>query len=89
MLSIITLILTMANMALAVQEDRCPRPEEIAPCQCRMRGPTIQIRCTNSMMGRITEAMSMLRQSVTEVDVLIVDLCEGGLEARVAQAEVQ
>ena len=23
--------------------DRCPRPEEIAPCQCRTRGPTIQV----------------------------------------------
>ena len=25
-------------------EDRCPRPDEIAPCQCRTRGPSIQVR---------------------------------------------
>ena len=43
------------------QTGRCPRPEVIAPCQCRTRGPTIQVRCTNSLMGRITEAMDMLR----------------------------
>ena len=55
------------------QVGRCPRPEAIAPCQCRTRGPTIQVRCTNSLMGRITEAMDMLRQSVTEVDVLILE----------------
>ena len=23
---------------------RCPRPDEIAPCQCRTRGPSIQVR---------------------------------------------
>ncbi len=25
-------------------DNRCPRPDEIAPCQCRTRGPTIQVR---------------------------------------------
>ena len=25
-------------------EDTCPRPDEIAPCQCRTRGPSIQVR---------------------------------------------
>jgi len=25
-------------------EGRCPRPDEIAPCQCRTRGPSIQVR---------------------------------------------
>ena len=24
--------------------SRCPRPDEIAPCQCRTRGPSIQVR---------------------------------------------
>ena len=24
--------------------SKCPRPDEIAPCQCRTRGPTIQVR---------------------------------------------
>ena len=52
---------------------QCPRPEDIAPCQCRTRGPTIQVRCTNSLMGRITEAMTQLRRRVTEVDVLILE----------------
>ena len=28
----------------ASAEDRCPRPDEIAPCQCRTRGPSIQVR---------------------------------------------
>ena len=92
LLQIFTLCL-MLTLALA---DKCPRPEEIAPCQCRTRGPTIQVylvrkfnpgyvneflkcfvnfqvRCTNSMMGRITEAMAMLRRRVTEVDVLILE----------------
>ena len=39
MLQILTLCF-MFNLALA---DKCPRPEEIAPCQCRTRGPTIQV----------------------------------------------
>ena len=29
---------------VAGQEDKCPRPDEIAPCQCRTRGPSIQVR---------------------------------------------
>ena len=39
LLQIFTLWL-MLTLALA---DKCPRPEEIAPCQCRTRGPTIQV----------------------------------------------
>ena len=31
------------------------------------------MRCTNSLMGRITEAMVQLRRRVTEVDVLILE----------------
>ena len=31
------------------------------------------VRCTNSLMGRITEAMVQLRRRVTEVDVLILE----------------
>ena len=72
MYSILAFVLFLSSLASA-QTDKCPRPEEIAPCQCRTRGPTIQVRCTNSMMGRITEAMSMLRRRVTEVDVLILE----------------
>ena len=33
----------------------------------------ISVRCTNSLMGRITEAMVQLRRRVTEVDVLILE----------------
>ena len=39
-----TRILTflLSSLLVAAQDDRCPRPEAIAPCQCRTRGPTIQ-----------------------------------------------
>ena len=67
------LLFILTSEVVRGQVGRCPRPEAIAPCQCRTRGPTIQVRCTNSLMGRITEAMDMLRQSVTEVDVLILE----------------
>lgn len=65
-------ILLLLSQILALKAQ-CPRPEDISPCQCRTRGPTIQVRCTNSMIGRITDAMANLRRSVTEVDVLILE----------------
>ncbi len=34
-------------------ERRCPRPDEIAPCQCRTRGPTIQVRYAQEGEGRV------------------------------------
>lgn len=73
MLSLLLIFTLLASEAFGQDSDQCPRPEEIAPCQCRTRGPTIQVRCTNSMMGRITEAMNMLRKRVVEVDVLILE----------------
>ena len=66
-------IITSSEGVWGQSAGRCPRPEAIAPCQCRTRGPTIQVRCTNSLMGRITDAMDKLRESVTEVDVLILE----------------
>ena len=33
--------------SVTAQDDRCPRPEAIAPCQCRTRGPTIQGKNSN------------------------------------------
>ena len=30
--------------AFSRSKSSCPRPDEIAPCQCRVRGPTIQVR---------------------------------------------
>ena len=32
------------NSAFSRSKSSCPRPDEIAPCQCRIRGPTIQVR---------------------------------------------
>ena len=39
---LISVLSSLVNPSLALQDDRCPRPEAIAPCQCRTRGPTIQ-----------------------------------------------
>ena len=41
--SLLFLLLVMMESTEGV-EDRCPRPDEIAPCQCRTRGPSIQVR---------------------------------------------
>ena len=30
--------------AFSRSKGSCPRPDELAPCQCRVRGPTIQVR---------------------------------------------
>ena len=42
----VTVMVVMVGMMVRVeaQEDKCPRPDEIAPCQCRTRGPSIQVR---------------------------------------------
>lgn len=42
----VTVMVVMVGMMMRVeaQEDKCPRPDEIAPCQCRTRGPSIQVR---------------------------------------------
>ena len=37
-------VIVMGMMGSASGEDKCPRPDEIAPCQCRTRGPSIQVR---------------------------------------------
>ena len=44
---ILTLLL-MVTPSLAVQDEQCPRPEAIAPCQCRTRGPSIQGKYSQS-----------------------------------------
>ena len=41
--ALLFLLLVMMESTEGV-EDRCPRPDEIAPCQCRTRGPSIQVR---------------------------------------------
>ena len=38
------LLVVTAVVRVGAQEDKCPRPDEIAPCQCRTRGPSIQVR---------------------------------------------
>ena len=40
----LSLVMVVAGLALARAQDKCPRPDEIAPCQCRTRGPSIQVR---------------------------------------------
>ena len=40
----LSLVMLVASLALARAQDKCPRPDEIAPCQCRTRGPSIQVR---------------------------------------------
>ena len=40
----ILIVIVMGMMSSALGEDKCPRPDEIAPCQCRTRGPSIQVR---------------------------------------------
>ena len=42
LLTLLISLLSLVNPSLAIQDDRCPRPEAIAPCQCRTQGPTIQ-----------------------------------------------
>ena len=37
-------VMVVTVVTVAAQEDKCPRPDEIAPCQCRTRGPSIQVR---------------------------------------------
>jgi len=66
-------VVMIVMAVVAAEVDRCPRPDEIAPCQCRTRGPSIQVRCVNSMMGRIMEAMMNIRTRVDMVDVLILE----------------
>ena len=44
-----TMLGTVVSVAIltclvAADSERCPRPDEIAPCQCRTRGPSIQVR---------------------------------------------
>ena len=34
-------------VVIVVVRGRCPPPDDIAPCQCRTRGPSIQVRCVN------------------------------------------
>ena len=34
----------LKTQAFSRSKGSCPRPDEIAPCQCRIRGPTIQVR---------------------------------------------
>jgi len=65
----------LALMLTVAAANRCPRPDEIAPCQCRTRGPAIQVRCAQSRVERITEAMMNLRKSLgaRTVDVLILE----------------
>lgn len=43
----VQLLLTASTAAAAStgsDMSECPRPDEIAPCQCRMRGPSVQVR---------------------------------------------
>ena len=37
-------VMVVVVVTVGAQEDKCPRPDEIAPCQCRTRGPSIQVR---------------------------------------------
>ena len=41
---VILSVIAMVTLRSASGEDTCPRPGEIAPCQCRTRGPSIQVR---------------------------------------------
>ncbi|XP_023327313.1 protein artichoke [Eurytemora carolleeae] len=65
--------LLLLFVVIVVVRGRCPPPDDIAPCQCRTRGPSIQVRCVNSMMSRILEAMMNIRNVVDRVDVLILE----------------
>ncbi|CAB4068071.1 unnamed protein product [Lepeophtheirus salmonis] len=38
------LSLFMLGYSHSQGQEKCPRPDEIAPCQCRTRGPSIQVR---------------------------------------------
>ena len=40
----VTVAMMVTVVTVGAQEDKCPRPDEIAPCQCRTRGPSIQVR---------------------------------------------
>ena len=46
----LSLVMLVASLALARAQDKCPRPDEIAPCQCRTRGPSIQVRWAASFL---------------------------------------
>ena len=37
-------VMVVTVVRVEALEDKCPRPDEIAPCQCRTRGPSIQVR---------------------------------------------
>ena len=42
--AVLVFVLVLGAGRAAEDKDRCPRPDEIAPCQCRTRGPTIQVK---------------------------------------------
>ena len=55
------LLLLLLGGSDAAAADRCPRPDEIAPCQCRTRGPAIQVRFVTTLGTGLGKEFSTMR----------------------------